>query len=92
MVGLIQNLPCLERLSLHPAPDANCARFELLESTYSRICDTYRDRNQQLVIRNFDIMDEHQKKLNRKEPFAGDDRQNFVKLDFIDDKDCVSYV
>lgn len=84
-VDLVQRLPQLEQLTLHPAPYGNLARIELLESTYLQICKIYRNRKQKLVIYNFDISNKGLKEIKHKKPFAGFvDQHEFVQFIILD--------
>lgn len=84
LLDLVQRLPQLDKLSLYPVGCFDNARIELLESTYSQVCQIYRNRNQKLVIYNFDIRCYQENRMKRREPFAGDDRQKFVQFIAVD--------
>lgn len=83
LVDLVQNLPNLEQLSLHPLFNGT-QHPKFSETTYLRICEIYRKRNKKLSMFDFDTTDVWLKKLNRKEPFAGFDQQEFVQFVTLD--------
>lgn len=79
LVELVQNLPNLEQLSLHPLSHHD-EHIHLRESTYLLISEICRARNQKLVIYSFDLTNEELRNRKREEPFAGDDHEVFVRF------------
>lgn len=69
-VNLVQNLPHLERLSI--ITQSRTKYMQLKEATFFQVCEIYRNRNQKLVIRNYDETCDHYKYSSNKivEPFA----------------------
>lgn len=79
LVDLVQELPQLEQLTLHPDQHLDC--IQLQKATFLRICEIYRTRNKKLMISNFDGSDEELRKKKRKELlFAGNDQREFVRF------------
>lgn len=81
LVGLVHRLPQLKRLAFHTALSRK--RVMLQASTYSRICDIYRGRNQNLVITNFDKSKDFKKQGERQQQqqlFGEGIQQEFVQF------------
>lgn len=84
LINLVRQLPDLEQLALHRPTSRDNRRLELMESTYLRICEIYQNRNQKLVIYNFDASEDKFKKVKRKQPFAECNQQRYVQYIALD--------
>lgn len=76
VISLIRYLPHLEKLSLDD--HRLNKRIQMLESTYLRICDIYRNRSQKLMIYNYNVLDDEFNEVIREEAFVGGVQQTFV--------------
>lgn len=81
LVALVSRLPGLEQLQIAPnSSNEMNERIKLTKKTYLRICEIYRDRDQKLVIRNYDdCVDEDDEEdlddIPTIEPFAGENQE-----------------
>lgn len=91
LVDLVRHLTHLEVLSIHTCSFFS-ERIELKESTYLRICDVCRSQNQKLMISDNDSFDDGREKRKGKKWFYGDDREEFVQLDYRDSSKHIFYI